>query len=106
MQVKYTYSQSELESAVKFISQHNKYFLGRDDEIKFAMMESMEYEAKKFPNCSWFSTMGFMIQPEDIFEESIDVNQNSIHFSIYVDPSLFLDDKFADGDEQIKVIEI
>lgn len=104
MKIKYSYSQSQLDGAVSFLSKYNSFFTGKDDEIRASIITSMEEMAALFPACGMMGTMGYTINSEFFSEESMDHDDNHVHFDILVDPGLTSDDRYQSGDHQEKVV--
>jgi hypothetical protein len=104
MKIKYSYSQSQLDGAVKFLSKYNSYFTGQDEEIKASIMATMEEMAGLFPSCGMMGTMGYTIQSEFFSEESMDHDDNSVHFDILVDPAMASEDRYGSGDHQERIL--
>ena len=86
MEVKYSYSLTQLESAVKFIARNNKSFARQNSYIKNHIISMMN---KIIPDygTTYLSTMGFTLLAEREVE-NIDNNYYSCHINILVDPSL------------------
>ncbi len=86
MEVKYSYSLAQLESAVKFISKNNKSFVRKNSYIRSYILEMMNRLIPDY-GTTYLSTMGFTLLAErDV--ENIDNNYYSCHINILVDPSL------------------
>lgn len=98
MEIRISYSQTQLEKAVNFISRHNEVFKGKKTEIRETILEYMEKMAKD-PNMTFIGTMGFTLIGDREFED-MDNDDNLIRIEISVDPALGDDDQFADGDYQ------
>jgi hypothetical protein len=62
--------------------------------------------AKKFPENSWMSTMGFTVQSEIASEEDLDNNTNTLFFTILIDPSIGNEDRYVDEDYITNIITI
>lgn len=106
MKIVYKYSKTQLNEAVAFISKNNCHFRGMTSRIKLAILDAMKDLSKKFPEDSWMSTMGFTVQSEVVSEEDLDNNNNTLLFTILVDPSLSNQDKFVEEDYINNIITI
>lgn len=106
MKVVYKYSKTQLNDAVAFISKNNHYFLGMTSRIELAILDEMKNLSKKFPQETWTSTMGFTIQSELLSEEDLDYNNNTLLFTILVDPSVSNQDRFIEEDCVSNIITI
>jgi hypothetical protein len=96
MEIRISYSQTQLDSAVKFISENNEHFYGQDDYIRKSILEYMERMAKD-PNSTFIGTMGFTLIGDREFED-LDNDENVVRVEILVDPGLGNDDMYSDGD--------
>lgn len=96
MQVVYKYSKTQLNEAVVFLSKNNCHFLGMTDRIESAILDEIKNLSKKFPQESWVSTMGFTVQSEVFSEEDLNDNNNTLFFTILVDPSIGNEDRYVD----------
>lgn len=99
MEVKISYSQPQLEAAVRFIARNNEHFRGQKDYIREEILKHMRRIAAD-PEQWWGGTMGYTLIGDRI-DESIDFDQNEITFEILVDPNLG-----ADIDEDDYVQEV
>lgn len=106
MQVVYKYSKTQLNEAVAFLSENNSHFRGMNSEIESSIIDAMNEISKKFPETSWLSTMGFTVYSELASEEDLDFNNNSLFFTILVDPSVGSEDRFVDEDYIENIITI
>lgn len=106
MQVVCKYSKTQFNEAVAFISKNNLHFLGMTRDIELAIIDAMNNLSKKFPEDSWTSTMGFTVQSEVFSEEDLVDNNNTLLFTILVDPSLGNEDRYVDEDYITNIITI
>lgn len=105
MKVKYVYSKVNLDATVKFISTHNKWFIGKPDYVRQSIINGMQQLAEQFPNCYYSGTMGYLISGSVDSEESMDKDENIVTFSLSVDPSVTDDDKWEEFDTMEVVID-
>lgn len=103
MELKLTYSKTQFEAAVKFISKHNKHFKGQKDYIRESLLETMHSLAVN-PNTTYLGTMGFVLVPDRTFED-MDGDEYSCHIDINVDPSLGSEDYWNDDDLLEEIIK-
>lgn len=88
MKIKISYSKSQLEACIKFISANNEHFRGKDDAIRQSMRLSIETLIQGFPNTTASGTMGYMVYAHDLAEEGLDEDENQMFFEFSVDPGL------------------
>lgn len=91
MEVKLSYSKGQLEAAVDFISENNKYFLGKKQEIRDSILKSMRRIAQD-PEQFINGTMGYVVWGDREFE-GMNCDENTIHFDITVKPDLGSDEE-------------
>lgn len=105
MEIKFTYSQTQLNAVVDFIGKHNTSFIDKFDYIRRSIISNMHELASKFPNCYYIGTMGYLISGDVISEEDIDNDDNTVMFDITVDPAVS-QDKWADDDARYVTITV
>lgn len=88
IEVKWTYSKSQLEAAVKFISKHNENFYGKDDYIRESILGSMHRIVEGYPNTTHIATMGYIITYSVDSLESMDDDETTLSVEVWVDPTL------------------
>jgi hypothetical protein len=99
MEVKITYSKTQLELAVKHIARNNNHFQGKKDYIRDSILDHMERIACN-PDSWMGSSMGYYLIG-DREDEGIDCDENRIHFELWIDPSLGYDIDIDDYAEKI-----
>lgn len=104
MEIRISYSQMQLDSAVQFISDNNQAFLGKDEEILSAIKEGMISLAKDV-NSQFYGTMGFNLIADRDFE-GLDSDENVCRVEICVDPSIHLINELDEDDFQDQIINI
>lgn len=104
MKMKIIYSETQLECAVDFISQTNESFLGKDEEIRSTIIETMLELANDNDSTS-IGTIGVRLFADKEFED-MDCDENVCRIEIYVDPSLHLINEAFEDDFQEQVIDI
>jgi hypothetical protein len=92
MEVRVSYSNAQIEAAIKFIALNNEVVKDRADYIREQIMSLMEESAGKFPRCPIMGTLGFTIVARDITRENMTHDENYVFFDVLVDPSLGNDD--------------
>lgn len=97
MEIRISYSQIQLDSAVEFISNNNQSFLGKNEDIRNTIQETMISLARD-PEAIHLGTMGFTLVADREFE-GIDSDENVCRIEILVDPSLSLIDEIDEIDE-------
>ena len=105
MQVKFTYSQIQLNAVVEFIGKNNSSFLNQFDHIRRNIISNMHELANKFPDCYFIGTMGYLISGDVLSEEDMDSDNNIVMFDITVDPSVS-QDKWSDDDVRYEIITV
>jgi len=104
MEIRISYSQLQLDSAVEFISNNNQSFLGKDEEIRNTIQEAMVSLARD-PEAMHLGTMGFTLIADREFE-GIDSDENVCRVEILVDPSIHLIDELDENDFQDQILEL
>jgi hypothetical protein len=99
MEIRISYSQLQLDSAVEFISNNNQSFLGKEEEIRNTIQETMVNMARD-PEAMNLGTMGFTLIADREFE-GIDSDENVCRIEILVDPSMHLIDELDDFQDKI-----
>ena len=87
MEMMIHYSRTQLDSAINFIVDHNKFMKDSEDFVRQQILEKMEILALD-PSISTISTMGFLLVCSDCQYEGIDHDENECRIEIYVDPSV------------------
>lgn len=105
MKIKVIYSKSELDATVKFVSTYNKFFAGKDSEIRAAILRTVEGVVEQFPNPPFTGTMGFMIEGEVLEIESVDSDDNVLWINFYVNPRLMTEEPLTDEDLDLDTIQ-
>ncbi len=88
MQVKWTYSETQLNATVEFIAKHNENFLGEQALVRARLMDYAKEIASKFPDCPPITSMGAHVAADVISIESMDDEENQIIIDFWIDPSL------------------
>ncbi len=101
MKIKLYYDKYQMEDAIKFIVEKNKWFKEMNASVRARIIEVMMSLAKN-PEKQLSSTMGFLIVISSYEKEGMDHDESSAYFSIYVDPSLGCMD-FDEGCEEVDV---
>jgi len=104
MDIRISYSQSQLDNAVDFISRNHPSFTDKDEEILDTIKEYMIKLAQD-PECTHLSTMGFTLIPDREFE-GMDSDENVCRVEISVDPALHLINQLDEEDFQDEVINV
>lgn len=81
---RFQYSKLQFEDVVKFISDNNEFFKGRDGDIRSALLSSIRELAEE-PNVSYIGTLGFTVM------KSLEEDNDGSEFwfmEILVDPGL------------------
>lgn len=91
MEMMIHYSKTQLDSAVNFIINHNKFMKNSEEFVRQQIIEKMEVLAMD-QSISSISTMGFLLVCSDCQYESIENDDNECRIEIYVDPSLMTRD--------------
>lgn len=99
MEVKYSYSKTQLEETVKYISRKNEHFQGQKDYIRNEIMRTMDELAKNSESL-FAGTMGFIVIADREFE-GIDGDSNTVLFEFVVNPALCMDIDAEDYIEEI-----
>lgn len=89
MKVKITYSKTSFDDAVKFISKNNIFFSGKDKLIKKSLLSSINELVSKYPEYTSISTMGYLVDVQELELEDIDNDENIFYIGIWIDPSLY-----------------
>lgn len=107
MEVKVSYSLTQLEAAVKFIEAHHQWSSSLSSRkshfIRSQIISCIMESARKFPKCISISTMGFSVEPIDVLEENMEQDENMVSFDILVDPSLGIK-AYEDHDYHTEII--
>jgi hypothetical protein len=82
------YDEVQLEKTVEFIATHNPSFIGQQEYIRTAILQSMDDLVSKYPGTQWLSTMGYYVWATIDEEEGIDSDQNLITIEFMVDPAV------------------
>lgn len=106
MEVKVKYSKVQFEETVNFIANNNRYFLYKHDEVRDALLGSIEHMVKKFPNCKSTGTMGYHINTSYLLEEGIDNEENIMYLDFKVDPSVTNNKRDYDFDKVVQCFEV
>jgi len=104
MEIRISYSQLQLNNAVEFISNNNQSFLGKDEEIRNTIHETMISLAQD-AEVMHLGTMGFTLIADREFE-GIDSDENVCRIEILVDPSLHLIDELDENDFQDQILDL
>lgn len=88
MRVKVCYSEIALQKTVEFISANNKFFLGKDTEIKNSLLQAIRHLTREFPDGRFYGTMGYTLTAEVLEQESMDGDENVLYVDFLVDPAL------------------
>ena len=107
MQVRLSYDIDQLNDVIKYISINNKFFMGKNSEIKENLLKDIKAMAKVVlpeNNAYYFGTMGYIIIIDSIELESIENDHNTVFVEILVDPSL--GNRNRQFLHQIEVVEI
>lgn len=103
MKIRIEYSKTQLDECVKFISDHNLSFQGRESYIRDSILSNVRELANKFPDGTFISTMGYSIQAFVESMEGIDEDVNVLRLEFMVDPAVSMDYEYAT--EDIEVIQ-
>jgi len=97
MIIQISYSELQLEMAVKFICANNPYFFEKPDKVREDILREMR-ELATNRELDWSGSGGVLLVPDTI-EESMEQDENVCYISIYVDPSVghYPDDPEADA---------
>lgn len=87
MNIKISYSKTQLEKTIEFVSKHNEFFLGKDDYIRSAVMDIV-HELAANPEGTWMGTMGFVVSISERVVEDLDHDYNYVAVDFLVDPAL------------------
>ena len=105
MEIKWGYSKSQLEAAVKFISANNEAFTGQIDYIRNSMLDTAKRLVERFPDVHWMATMGYMVTLRIEEIESMDADSNEAFIEFTVDAGLNHKD-WNDGDYFFEIINV
>jgi hypothetical protein len=97
MEMMIHYSKTQLDSAIAYVSKHNKFMNGSEEFVRQQIVEKMEVLAMD-QSISTISTMGFLLVCSDCQYESIENDDNECRIEIYVDPSLI---SLSSKDEEV-----
>lgn len=105
MEIRWGYSKSQLEAAVKFISANNDSFHGKDDYIRASMLGTAKKLVERFPDIHWMATMGYHVSLRIEAIESMDEDTNEAFIEFNVDPGL-AQKNWNDGDYFFETINV
>ena len=105
MEVKWGYSKSQLEAAVRFISAHNDSFTGQEEHIRNSLLDAAKRLVNQFPDSNWLSTMGFHVSASIDDIESMDSDENEVFIEFWVDPALGTKN-WNDGDYFFETVNV
>ena len=105
MKIKVSYSESQLEACIKFISANNETFRGKDEAIRQSLRRSIQNLIDGFPNSTMSGTMGYFVSVADIVEEGIEDDQNEMFLEFTVDPGVGKKN-WTDDDYHSEVVDV
>lgn len=88
MKVKISYSISQYEACVRFITENNPFYRDAESTVRNSIQQAIRNIATKFPVCVGSGTMGYMVEVEEVIQEDLDNDENEIFFTFTVDPGL------------------
>lgn len=96
--MKISYSKSQMEKVVDFLSLNNINFIGKNEEIRKTILKEMEVLAGE-PTLSFVGTMGFTLLPE------YDEEDDHMMIDIVVDLSVSAETFYDDDVESFEIID-
>ena len=86
MKVRVVYNKDAFNATVEFIAKNNPYFIGKHDEIRKSLLNTIARIIET--DIKYSGTMGYQVSVISARNEGIDEDENYRHLEFQVDPNL------------------